>query len=50
MKREVVRFIIIVGYFNTPHLVTDRTSRQKIRKAIQNLNKPDLTFKESYMQ
>ena len=38
MKRETEKATIIHKDFNTPHSVMNRTSRQKIRKAIEDLN------------
>ena len=38
LKRDVDSHPIIVGDFNTPLSVLDRTTRQKINKNIQDLN------------
>ena len=38
LKREILKFIIIVGDFNNPFSVTCRTTGQKTSKEIEELN------------
>lgn len=51
LKREIDRSTIIVRDFNTPLSIRDRTTRQKINKDIEDLNKiVDEIYTEHYAQ